>query len=256
MEVYMAKRILITGATAGIGRATLDKFYQEGFHILACDINAEEGSKLSSIYGARVDFIELDVTNENNWKSLQRYIHDKDYQIDVLFNNAGIFVMNDIVTTTEKEYQAMFDINVKGSFLALKYIAPIMYKQETGSIIHASSNAAFFGAKGLGIYGATKGAIRTLTKNAAMEFAPFVRVNSIHPGYIQTQMIEYAAQKANKTPQDQAKYVPLKRLGRPEEIASLVYYLGSGEASYMTGSEIVIDGGVSSGQSIWEEEQS
>ncbi|MEK3953193.1 SDR family NAD(P)-dependent oxidoreductase [Psychrobacillus sp. FSL K6-1464] len=250
----MQECVIITGAATGIGKATLNKFQSEGYMVIGCDINVEIGRKLEFEFGEKVIFFELDVTKEEMWDNLKKYILEKNYQIKALFNNAGIFIMNSIGDTTEKEFNDMFDINVKGCFFGLKYIAPILYEQKSGSIINASSNAALFGAKGLGIYGATKGAVRTLTKNAAMEYAPYVRVNSIHPGYIHTQMIEYAAKLSNKEPIDQAKYVPLKRLGNTEEIAELVYYLSSDKASYITGSELVIDGGVAAGQSIWEEE--
>ena len=250
----MQECVIITGAATGIGKATLKKFQSEGYMVIGCDINVEIGRKLEFEFGEKVIFFELDVTKEEMWDNLKKYILEKNYQIKALFNNAGIFIMNSIGDTTEKEFNDMFDINVKGCFFGLKYIAPILYEQKSGSIINASSNAALFGAKGLGIYGATKGAVRTLTKNAAMEYAPYVRVNSIHPGYIHTQMIEYAAKLSNKEPIDQAKYVPLKRLGNTEEIAELVYYLSSDKASYITGSELVIDGGVAAGQSIWEEE--
>lgn len=250
----MQECIIITGAATGIGKATLKKFHSEGYTVIGCDINVDLGNKLESEFGENVSFFELDVTKEEMWSKLKDYIIENNFHVKALFNNAGIFIMNSIQDTTEDEYNSMFDINVRGCFLGLKYIAPILYQQKSGSIINASSNAALFGAKGLGIYGATKGAVRTLTKNAAMEYAPYVRVNSIHPGYIHTQMIEYAAQISKKEPIDQAKYVPLKRLGNTEEIAELVYYLSSDKASYITGSEIVIDGGVAAGQSIWEEE--
>lgn len=250
----MQECIIITGAATGIGKATLKKFHSEGYTVIGCDINVELGRKLETEFSEKVIFFELDVTKEEMWSNLKNFIIEKNYYIKALFNNAGIFIMNSIEDTTEREYNNMFDINVKGCFFGLKYIAPIIYKQKFGTIINASSNAALFGAKGLGIYGATKGAVRTLTKNAAMEYAPYVRVNSIHPGYINTQMIEYAAKLSNKEPIDQANYVPLKRLGNTEEIAELVYFLSSDNASYITGSELVIDGGVAAGQSIWEEE--
>ncbi|MCP1146651.1 SDR family NAD(P)-dependent oxidoreductase [Lysinibacillus endophyticus] len=251
----MEQVVVITGAATGIGKATVKKFHSEGYTIIGCDINVEQGRQLETEFGKKVIFFELDVTKEIMWENLKNYIIEKNYSIKALFNNAGIFIMNSLEGTTEDEYNQMFDINVKGCFFGLKYIAPILYQQQGGSIINASSNAALFGAKGLGIYGATKGAVRTLTKNAAMEYAPYVRVNSIHPGYIHTQMIEYAAKVSNKEPIDQAKFVPLKRLGNTEEIAELVYYLSSDKASYITGSELVIDGGVAAGQSIWEEEE-
>lgn len=146
----------------------------------------------------------------------------------------------------------MMSINVTGAFLGMKHVVPLMLKKQSGSVINASSNAGLFGVAGMAAYRASKGAIRIETKDAAIEFAPYVRVNSIHPGYIRTQMIEYAAQIANKQPEDQAVTVPLKRLGNPIEVAQMVLYLAADESSYVTGSEFVIDGGVTAGQSVWD----
>ncbi|MEK3935684.1 SDR family oxidoreductase [Sporosarcina sp. FSL W7-1349] len=249
------KVALITGGGTGIGKTTALQFAKEGASVVVTDIEKESGLQtVEEIrqHGGTAIFVQHDVRNEQDWMQVAEEAIGHFGKIDILFNNAGIFFIKPIAETTLEEWNQMMSINVTGAFLGMKHIVPHMIRNKGGSVINASSNAGLFGVSGMAAYGASKGAVRIMTKDAAMEFAPFVRVNSIHPGYIRTQMIEYGARVANKQPEDQAVTVPLKRLGDPIEVANLVLYLASAESSYITGSEFVLDGGVSAGQSVWE----
>ncbi|WHY94722.1 glucose 1-dehydrogenase [Neobacillus cucumis] len=249
------KIALITGSGTGIGKTTALLFAQEGASVIVTDINEENGrSTVDEINqnGGNAIFLKHDVTKEEDWIRVVEEATKVYDSIDILFNNAGIFFIKPIFETSLEEWNQMMSINVTGAFLGMKHVVPHMLKKQSGSVINASSNAGLFGVAGMAAYGASKGAIRIMTKDAAMEFAPYVRVNSIHPGYIRTQMIEYAAQVSNKQPEDQAVTVPLKRLGNPIEVAQMVLYLASDASSYVTGSEFVIDGGVTAGQSVWD----
>jgi NAD(P)-dependent dehydrogenase (short-subunit alcohol dehydrogenase family) len=249
------KVALITGSGTGIGKTTALLFAKEGALVIITDINEENGLRTVDEIkqkGGNAIFLKHDVTREEDWVRVVEEATKEYDSIDILFNNAGIFKIKPIFETSLEEWNQMMSINVTGAFLGMKHVVPHMIKKQSGSVINASSNAGLFGVAGMAAYGASKGAIRTLTKDAAMEFAPYVRVNSIHPGYIRTQMIEYAAKVANKQPEDQAVTVPLKRLGDPIEVAKMVLYLASDDSSYVTGSEFVLDGGVTSGQSVWE----
>ncbi|MEH7505513.1 glucose 1-dehydrogenase [Neobacillus drentensis] len=253
------KVAIITGSGTGIGKTTALLFAKEGASVVVTDINEENGKKTVNEIeklGGNAIFVKHDVGNEEDWKNVvdQTLIHFD--TIDILYNNAGLFTISPLLETTVDEWNKLMTVNVTGSFLGMKHCIPIMIKKRKGSIINASSNAGLFGAAGLTLYGASKGAIRIMTKDAAMEFGnDNIRINSIHPGYIKTQMIEYAANVAQKNPEDQAKYVPLRRLGETRDVANMVLYLASDDSSYVTGAEFVIDGGVSTGHSVWESEE-
>ncbi|PWA13065.1 short-chain dehydrogenase [Pueribacillus theae] len=253
------KVALITGNGNGIGKTTALLLSKEGASIVGTDINEKSGKQTVNEInnqGGDAIFIQHDVSNDDNWKSVINKALSTFGTIDILFNNAGLFIIKPLLETTIEEWNHLMNVNVTGTFLGMKHVIPIMIENKGGVVINASSNAGLFGATGLTLYGASKGAVRIMTKDAAMEFAPYnIRVNSIHPGYIKTQMIEYAAKVANKEPEDQANFVPLKRLGNTLEVANMVLYLVSDEASYITGSEFVLDGGVSAGQSVWEQEE-
>jgi NAD(P)-dependent dehydrogenase (short-subunit alcohol dehydrogenase family) len=189
--------------------------------------------------------LSLDVSNEEQWMGVVKSAVDKYGQIDVLFNNAGIYIISPITEIELKTWNKLININVTGVFLGMKHVAPLMAKQKKGSIINASSIAGIGGGPGHVLYGASKGAVRTMTKDIAMEFAADnVRVNSIHPGYIKTEMVDYASEKSHKTLEELGALYPMKRLGEIEEVAKTVLFLASDDSSYITGAELIIDGGV------------
>ena len=253
-----SKIAIITGGGNGIGKTTALLFAKEGAKVVVTDINEENG--INTVQDIRKNngeaiFIKHNVSNEQDWVHVVESTLNAFGRIDILFNNAGIFYIKPLIENTLEEWNQLIDINVTGTFLGMKHVIPIMMKNGGGSIVNASSNAGLFGASGLTSYGTSKGAVRIMTKDAAMEYAEYnIRINSIHPGYIKTQMIEYAAQVANKTPEAQGDLVPLKRLGKPLDVAYMALFLSSDESSYVTGAEMVVDGGVSSGQSVWAKE--
>jgi NAD(P)-dependent dehydrogenase (short-subunit alcohol dehydrogenase family) len=242
------KIALITGAAAGIGRTTALLFAKEGAKLVLTDVNIEGVNKVADEIiksGGDAMGLSLDVSNEEQWMGVVKSAVDKYGQIDVLFNNAGIYIISPITEIELKTWNKLININVTGVFLGMKHVAPLMAKQKKGSIINASSIAGIGGGPGHVLYGASKGAVRTMTKDIAMEFAADnVRVNSIHPGYIKTEMVDYASEKSHKTLEELGALYPMKRLGEIEEVAKTVLFLASDDSSYITGAELIIDGGV------------
>ncbi|WP_136605155.1 SDR family NAD(P)-dependent oxidoreductase [Paenibacillus dokdonensis] len=242
------KVALITGAGAGIGKTTALRFAQEGAKVIVTDINLDSvNSTLAEIRqaGGSGAAFKHDVSNEDNWKSIVEESVQQFGAIDILFNNAGIYFIKPIADIGLDEWNRMLSINVTGVFLGMKHVLPVMAKQNGGSVINASSIAGLTGASGHVAYGATKGAVRIMTKDAAIEYASAnVRVNSIHPAYINTAMGDYATQVNKMSAAELGKRMaPMGRFGTVEEVSNLVVFLASDESSYSTGSEFIIDGG-------------
>ncbi len=243
------KVALITGGAAGIGRETALRFAKEGAKVVITDVNEEDGQKvLEEIKKETQDalFLKHDVTKEEDWKSVVSEVADKFNRIDVLFNNAGIYIIKPITETDVETWDKLMDINVKGVFLGMKHVLPEMEKNNSGSIINASSLAGLMGTANHVLYGASKGAVRVMTKDAAAEYAnKGIRINSIHPGYIETGMADYASEATKMSKEELDATYPLGRMGKPHEVSNLVLFLASDESSFSTGSEFVIDGGSS-----------
>lgn len=242
------KVAIITGAGTGIGKSTALRFAKEGAKVVVTDINeasvqqtAEEVKKL----GGEALAIRHDVGSEDNWIQVVDEAVKAFGTIDVLFNNAGIYVIKPLFDTTVEDWNRLMNINVTSVFLGMKHVIPVMLKQQRGSVINASSIAGIGGSPNHVLYGASKGAVRTMTKDVAMEFATQgVRVNSIHPGYINTAMVDYAAATTHRDKEALGQAVsPLGRVGNVDEVSNLVLFLASDESSYITGAEMVIDGG-------------
>lgn len=249
------KVIIITGAGAGIGRASAILLAQEGAKLVLTDINEQsvlETTKMIRDQGGQAIFFKHDVSKEPDWINVVEQALKTYQTIDGLFNSAGIFLIKSLLDMTLEEWNNLLSINLTGMFLGMKHVIPVMIKNNGGSIINASSTAGLIGASGLCAYGASKGAIRLLTKDVALEYGQYhIRVNSIHPGYIKTQMVEYASKITNKDPEAIGATVPLGRLGTPSEVANLVLFLSSDESNYVTGAEFVIDGGLTTGEPSW-----
>ncbi|WP_186786133.1 SDR family NAD(P)-dependent oxidoreductase [Paenibacillus agilis] len=243
------KTAIITGGATGIGRATVQKFLEQGANVIFTDINEENGRKTCDELkrvSENVMFIKHDVQSEEDWALVVSEANDKYGRIDVLFNNAGIFSSKPIEDYTIEEWNRLMGINVTGVFLGMKHVIPIMRNKESGSIINASSIAGLKGAPNHALYGASKGAVRIMSKDIAMEVAQHkIRVNSIHPGVIQTPMGDAVASGVKLTTEQLASHIPLKRLGTPDDIAHLVVFLASDESTFITGTEMVVDGGSS-----------
>lgn len=231
------KVALVTGGTRGIGRATAELFAEEGATVYAADLSAAE-----PFDSERVTFVELDVTDESAWQRVVGEITARHGRIDVLFNNAGLVGSYEPVDTIPLEaWKQVLDVNLNGVFYGARTVVPVMRAAGRGSIISTSSIWGIAGAAGVAAYTASKGAVRLLSKNLALSYAgDGIRSNSIHPGIIDTPLI--AAQDAGVTAGVVAQ-TPLGRLGSAREIAYGALFLASDESSYMTGAELVIDGG-------------
>lgn len=243
---------IITGAGAGIGRATALLFAQEGAGVMVTDINAEKGQLTAdeiNAQGGKAIFVRHDISREKDWHNVVEKSLEEFGSIDILFNNAGMFLIKPLIDTTLEEWNRLMGVNVAGAFLGMKYVIPVMQRQGKGVIINNSSTAGLIGSKGVALYGTTKAAIRSLTKHAALEYAPNnIRINSIFPGFVNTKMIAYRAEIDKTNQEQQRSTVPLARIAEPEDIAKTALFLASDDSSYLAGAEIIIDGGKSLGQ--------
>ncbi|MED3551049.1 glucose 1-dehydrogenase [Cytobacillus praedii] len=242
------KVAIITGGGTGIGKETALLFAKEGAKIVITDINQESGQlAVNEIKenGGEALFIRHDVSKEEDWKLVAEETIKRFGKVDVLFNNAGIYMIKPLAEIELEEWNRLMSINVTGVFLGMKHIMPLIAKNKKGSVINASSIAGLTGAPGHVLYGASKGAVRMMTKDAAMEYAAAgVRVNSIHPGYIDTGMADYASQVTGNSKDQLGKDLfPLGRLGAVKDVANMVLFLASDESAFSTGAEFVIDGG-------------
>jgi NAD(P)-dependent dehydrogenase (short-subunit alcohol dehydrogenase family) len=248
MTEYMnTKVVLITGALTGIGRATALAFANEGAHLVVSGRRDDAGSKLVSELrelGAEAEYVRADVSIEENVRNLIAQTLKRFGRIDVAVNNAGTEGKpGPLIDQTVESYKTTFDTNVLGTFLGLKHELKVMIPQGAGSIINVSSTLGQKTAPGASIYAASKHAVEGLTKTAALEAASAnVRVNAVAPGPIETGMLERFTGSAEKKVALIAG-VPLKRMGRPEEVAQTILFLASDKAPFITGQIFGIDGG-------------
>ena len=235
------KVAIITGAAQGMGATHARRFVEEGAKVVLTDLNEEKGKAMQAELGENALFVKQNVTSADDWNKVVEEAEKAFGKVDVLVNNAGITMAKSILAMTEEEYRRIVDINQLSVFLGMKTVIPAMQKAGGGSIVNISSmNGLVAGAVG---YTDTKFAVRGMTKAAAIECANYgIRVNSVHPGVIATPMVVQEDTKA--AVEAFAKHIPLKRVAQPEEVSNLVLYLASDESSYSTGSEFVIDGGL------------
>ncbi len=232
------KVAVITGGARGQGAAEAELFAAAGAQVVITDV-LDEGEATAERLGAAVDFLTHDVTSESAWASVVDTVLDRHGRIDVLVNNAGIFRTVGLTETTLEMWEQMIGVNQTGVFLGMKAVAPTMKAQGTGSIVNISSIAGMRGAGLAHAYAATKWAVRGMSKSAAQELAPHgVRVNSVHPGIIDTAMLR---EFGDALPQI-ADRIPLGRVATADEVGKLVLFLASDDASYCTGQEFVVDG--------------
>lgn len=242
------KIAIVTGGARGMGAATSRLFAQEGARVLIADVLEGEGHALAAELGQRARFERHDVSDENSWRKLIDDAVRSHGRIDVLVNNAGVLMFRTLAETSLADFARVIDINLIGCFLGVKLVGEQMVKQGSGSIVNVSSVDGMKGANGLGAYSASKWGIRGLTRVAAMEYGhKGVRVNSIHPGGIDTAMGNpYGEPKSEVN--KRYGMVPLQRVGEPVEAARVSLFLASDEASYLCGAEIAVDGGMLTGQ--------
>jgi 3alpha(or 20beta)-hydroxysteroid dehydrogenase len=245
-ERLQGKVALITGAGGGIGTATARRFAEEGASLLLTDADAGGAQKIAAELGDDALAREHDVSSEGDWNATIAWTLEKHGRIDVLVNNAGVFLAAPLTETTLADFQRVLDVNVTGVFLGMRAVAPAMSERRAGSIVNLSSLAGLTGGPYLTAYSASKWAVRGMTKVVAKELARFhVRVNSLHPGQIDTEMNTRQRERTPELIDKLIKGVPLGRIGEPQEVADAAVYLASDESAYVTGSELVIDGGVS-----------
>lgn len=239
--------VLITGALAGIGRATALAFAKEGARLVVSGRNAEAGEALVSelrAAGTEAEFVRADVRQEEDVANLVDKTVARFGRLDIAVNNAGTEgTPGPITAVTAENYAATFDTNVLGVLLSLKHELRVMQAQGSGSIVNLSSTMGHRGAPGASLYTASKHAVEGLTKSAALEGAAFgVRVNAVAPGPVETAMLNRFTGSAERKA-GMVAGVPMKRAGRPEEIADVIVFAASDKASFLTGQVIAVNGG-------------
>ena len=245
MDRLKGKVALISGGARGQGAAEARLFTAEGAKVVLGDVLDKETNALAEELnrgGKKIALpLHLDVTRASDWRAAVEACEHEFGGLDILVNNAGIANMKGIAETSEEEWDAVVNINQKGVWLGMKAAIPAMRKRGSGSIINISSIYGLIGSAGSAAYHGTKGAVRLLTKAAAVQYAPEnIRVNSVHPGVIRTPMVEALDEDAIA---QITALAPMKRAGTAEEVGYVVLFLASNEASFVTGAEYVVDGG-------------
>ncbi len=241
------KVALISGGARGQGAVEAKLFAREGAKVVFGDILDESGKQVEAEIheaGGEAAYVHLDVTREDDWRTAVNTAIDRYGKLDILVNNAGILIRKGIEDTTEEDWDRIMGVNAKGAFLGTKHSIPAMRQAGGGSIVNISSTAGLVASpSGSASYTASKGAVRLLTKSTAVQYAKEgIRCNSIHPGPIDTDMIQETLTDPAKL-EERMQRLPMGRVGTADEIAYGVLYLASEEASFVTGSELVIDGG-------------
>ena len=239
------KVVLVTGSGSGIGRATAKLLAAEGATVIVSDVNRAGGLETVQQIGDNARFEEQDTSREADWKRLIDEILAREGRLNGLVNNAGISGPFPATFETESlaQWRRMLAVNVEGVFLGCKYGVPALRQSGGGSIVNLSSLAAFLGTPDLSAYGASKGAVRQFTKTVAIDCARKVRCNSVHPGIILTPMGN-AVMPNDKARERSRRRIPIGDFGAPEDIAYGILYLISDESRFVTGTELVIDGGM------------
>lgn len=235
------KVIVITGGAQGMGKSHAEKCVEEGAFAVITDINEEAGIKTAEELGERALFIKHDVTSEEDWAHVVSTVKEKWGRIDCLVNNAGITLYSPIDQLSLEDYMKVVNINQVSVFLGIKSVTEIMKAQGSGDIINISSiNGLVGGAAG---YTDTKFAVRGMTKAAAKDLSPHnIRVNSVHPGVIRTPMLEQDDVRAQV--EQFIRTIPMRRVAEVGEVSNLIVFLASDDSTYATGSEFVLDGGI------------
>jgi len=232
---------IVTGAASprGQGAAHARLLLREGATVVLTDVVDDEGERTAAGLGDRAAYRHLDVTSEEGWADVVAWTLDRHGSVDVLVNNAGIWLARPLDETSLADYRRVVDVNQVGPFLGMRAVVPSMKRAGSGAIVNVSSLAGLRGAQVSSAYAASKWAVRGMSRQAAAELAPFgIRVNAVFPGFVDTEMIDAGHDEI-------AQRVPLGgRLAAPEEVAEAVVFLASDAARYVTGAELVVDGAV------------
>ncbi|MEX0387171.1 SDR family NAD(P)-dependent oxidoreductase [Spiribacter onubensis] len=241
------KGIIVTGGASGIGEATVRRIIEEGGRVVIADLDREQGEALAKELGEeQAKFVETDVADTPSVESLFRTTADF-CGVDGVFNNAGIGAITPSADCSDDDWQKVIDINLTGVFKVARQALQIMQKQGHGSIVNCASILGHLGQSQTPAYSAAKGGVLNFTRTLAVETAlDGVRVNSISPGYIQTPMLDVLDEESLE---GLKQLHAMKRLGRPEEIAAATVFLLSDEASFITGADLLVDGGFTAGKS-------
>ncbi len=250
MNRVLDKVAIVTGAGGGMGSAIASLLAKEGAKVTVSDVNEVNGKKVAEEIrkgGRETLFMKHDVTKEKDWEEVIRMTLERFGKLDILVNNAGVMVWKNILNTSLDEWRWLMGINLDGVFLGTKYAMEAMRKSGGGSIINISSAAGLVGTLDTSAYHASKGGVRIFTKAAALECSKAgydynIRVNSVHPGVIKTPMVERLMEDEDKM-KTALSWHPIGHFGEPEDIAYGVLYLASDESKFVTGAELVIDGG-------------
>ena len=239
------KVAIITGGARGIGKEIALEFAREGANIAIADINSEtlaQAEKEISSLHVGILTLSVDVTNSTQVEEMVNKTLDKFKKIDILINNAGITADSLLIRMKEEDWDRVLAVNLKGTFNCIKAVSKVMIKQRSGRILSISSIIGLIGNAGQANYAASKAGVIGLTKSAARELAPRgITVNAIAPGFIQTEMTAVLSEEVKSK---MLEAIPLKKFGRPSDVASLAAFLASDAAGYITGQVICIDGGM------------
>ncbi len=246
MSRLKEKVALISGAAKGQGAEEAKLFADEGASVVLGDILDEEGTEVASEInrsGGKASYVHLNVTKKDDWELAVKEATSIYGKLDILVNNAGILIMKGLAETSELEWDSIQNINSKGVFLGSQSVIPEMMRNGGGSIVNISSVAGLIGSR-YTAYGASKGLVRLLTKSIAVQYGPNgIRCNSVHPGIIETDMVKDMI-GTDEGRKNQLNRTPLNIIANSMDVAFGVLYLASDEARYVTGSELVIDGGI------------
>jgi len=241
------KVAIVTGGSRGMGGAAVRRLVEEGATVVIGDILEAEGTSLAKELADACTFMRLDVSDEQNWEDVVAAVVEQHGTIDILINNAGILQFAMTHKLEREVLQKLIDVNQIGVALGMKHVSRVMAKQGGGAIVNVSSVEGFGAAPGTLPYAATKFAVRGMTKAAAWDLGrKNIRVNSVHPGAIRTDMIAEAGGGGEESEAWMASRNALKVMGMPEQVAAVMVFLASDDASFMTGAEVAVDGGASS----------
>ncbi len=254
---FLDKVVIVTGAAKGIGKGIAKVFSEKGAKVAVIDWDALEGEKTAQelrAQGKESIFIQCDVSNEDQVKAMIDTVVKTFGKIDVLVNNAGIGVYKPVLEATSEDWDRCLSVNLKGVFLCSKYAIPYMQKLGKGAIVNISSVHSHATVNGVAPYAASKGGITALTRNMAIDYGPAIRVNAIAPGWVLTPLIQ-SIFDSYPDPAEQQRQVEnrqvMKRIGRPEDIGYAAAFLASDEASFITGTQLFVDGGLTAQLESW-----